>query len=125
MPCGRKVRKFGRGVSEMIKTNRFFLILISLTIPIALPALAQQPQQSAKRVPTVDALINVQTTGGARISPDGKWVAYTVNSADLNQDAFSTQLWVSETATGKKLQLTKGPGSSGTPRWSPDSQWLA
>jgi dipeptidyl aminopeptidase/acylaminoacyl peptidase len=78
--------------------------------------------QSGKRVPTVDDLVKVETVGGARISPDGKWVIYTVGSTDFNQDAFVTQTWVTEVGTGKKLQLTAVPGNA---QWSPDSQWLA
>ena len=43
-----------------------------LTIMLASLALAQ------RRVPTVDDLLNAKSLGGAQISPDGKWVAYTV-----------------------------------------------
>jgi len=109
----------------MLTKSRLSLVLMLLTLSVPLQSLAQQPQSSAKQVPTIDGLLKVETIGGARISPDGKWVAYTVSSTDFNQDAFVTQAWVTDTATGKKLQLTKGPTSAGTLRWSPDSQWLA
>lgn len=76
-------------------------------------------------VPTLDELITLKSINGTQISPDGKWVAYTVNYGDFKQDAFVTQIWVANTGTGKSLQLTRGEKSSSAPRWSPDGQWLA
>src|SRR3989442_2812969 len=77
-----------------------------------------------RRVPTIDDLLTVKSAGGAQISPDGKWIAYTVNSGDFKQDAFITQIWLVASDSGKSLQLTRGEKSSTTPKWSPDGQWL-
>ncbi|MBL8191877.1 MAG: S9 family peptidase [Acidobacteria bacterium] len=96
-----------------------FAALLCLTVMLSLTATAQ------RRVPTVDDLINVKTAGGAQISPDGKYVAYSVGETDWKQDAFVTQLWLVNVATGKSLQLTRGDKSSGNPQWSPDGAWLA
>src|SRR5215467_591662 len=78
-----------------------------------------------RRLPTIDDLLNVKSLGGAQISPDGKYVAYTVSETDWMQDAFVTQIWLANTATGKTFQLTRGEKPAGNPQWSPDSQWLA
>jgi Tol biopolymer transport system component len=78
-----------------------------------------------RRIPTVDDLINVKSLGGAQISPDGKFVAYSVSETDWKQDAFVTQIWLANTTTGKTFQLTRGEKPCGNPQWSPDSQWLA
>lgn len=96
-----------------------FISLLCLIVTLTLTATAQ------RRVPTVDDLINVKTAGGAQISPDGKYVAYTVGETDWKQDAFVTQLWLVNVATGKSLQLTRGEKSSGNPQWSPSGEWLA
>ena len=77
------------------------------------------------RVPTIDDLLNLKTVGATQISPDGKRIAYTVTDADFKQDAFVTQLWLADSATGKSFQLTRGDKSAGNPRWSPDGKWLA
>ncbi len=95
----------------------FTLLLIVVCLSLATNA--------QRRTPTVDDLINVKSLGGAQISPDGKYVAYTVNETDWKQDAFVTQVWLANTATGKTFQLTRGEKSAGNPQWSPDSQWLA
>lgn len=78
-----------------------------------------------KRVPGVDDLLNVKTLGGAQISPDGKWVAYTVTETDWKQNGSLTQVWLANVLTGRLLQLTRGEKSAGNPQWSPDSQWLS
>ena len=78
-----------------------------------------------KRVPTIDDLLLVKSVGGAQISPDGKWVAYTVNETDFRQDAFVTQIWLANTTTGRTLQLTRGDKPAGSPQWSPDGQFLS
>ena len=77
------------------------------------------------RVPTLDELVTLKTVGATEISPDGKWVAYTVSHGDFKQDAFVTQIWLANTDTGKSIPLTRGERSSTAPRWSPDGQWLA
>src|SRR5262245_53257100 len=89
---------------------------------IACLSLAANPH---RRVPTVDDLLNVKSLGGAQISPDGKYVAYTVGETDWKQDAFVTQIWLANTATGKTLQLTRGEKPAGNLQWSPDGQLLA
>ena len=100
----------------MLKKSTLLLVGC-LSLPIALTA--------DHHVPTVDDLLNVQSAGGAQISPDGKWVAYTVNSSDFKQDTYVTHVWLANTETGRTLQLTRGEKSASNPQWSPDSQWLA
>jgi dipeptidyl aminopeptidase/acylaminoacyl peptidase len=96
----------------------------TLLFAIALVAVVNL-RADERRVPTVDDLLLVKSIGGAQISPDGRWVAYTVNETDFKQDAFIGQLWLANVATGRTLQLTRGDKASGLPVWSPDSQYLA
>lgn len=77
------------------------------------------------RVPTLDDLLTLKTAGGTQISPDGKWVAYTVGYGDFKTDAFVTQIWLAESASAKNFQLTRGDKSATAPRWSPDGKWIA
>src|SRR5206468_8444999 len=62
---------------------------------------------------------------GAQISPDGRYVAYTVQQANWDENDFVTQIWIVQTATGERYQLTSGKKSSGGPQWSPDSRRIA
>src|SRR6266404_2561599 len=81
--------------------------------------------QGQPRVPTLDDLLTIKSVGGTQISPEGKWVAYTVSYGDFKQDAFITQVWLADSSTGKTFQLTRGDKSSTNPRWSPDGKWMA
>src|SRR5205085_9403586 len=80
---------------------------------------------SQRHVPTLDDLLTIKSVGGTQISPDGKWVAYTVGYGDFKQDALVTQIWLSDSGSGKSFQLTRGDKSSTNPRWSTDGKWLA
>ncbi|MGD0783759.1 MAG: hypothetical protein ABSA30_12965, partial [Candidatus Aminicenantales bacterium] len=80
------------------------LVLITILVWAAGAAAAPAAE---KRVPTVDDLLTLRSAGGTRISPDGKWVAYTVTETDFEQDAYVTHLWLAETATGRTFQLTR------------------
>jgi dipeptidyl aminopeptidase/acylaminoacyl peptidase len=77
------------------------------------------------RVPTIDDLLTIKSVGSVAISPDGKWVAYTVSQTDFKADAFINHIWIVDPATGRKYQLTRGEKSAGNMAWSPDSRWLA
>ena len=100
---------------------RSFLIVAMLFATSSVPS----AQPAGKRIPTVDDLLLLKSAGGARISPDGRWVAYTVTETSFKQDAYVTQLWLASTTGGANLQLTRGEKSSGNPQWSPDGKWLA
>ncbi|CAN5304173.1 S9 family peptidase [soil metagenome] len=56
-----------------------------------------------------------------QISPDGSHVAYVRTRADVQADAWFTEVCVVNTRTGERHELGKGS----QPRWAPDSQSLA
>jgi dipeptidyl aminopeptidase/acylaminoacyl peptidase len=96
--------------------------VVGLAFLLLAPSLAL----SQTRVPTVDDLLMLKSAGGARISPDGKWVAYTVTETSFKDDAYVTQVWLASTSPGASpMQLTRGSKSAGNPQWSADGRWLA
>jgi dipeptidyl aminopeptidase/acylaminoacyl peptidase len=78
-----------------------------------------------KTIPDVNQMIELKRAGGAVISPDGRMVAYTVRETDWEENAFDTEIWLAETATGATRQLTRGKRASTSPAWSPDGSRLA
>jgi dipeptidyl aminopeptidase/acylaminoacyl peptidase len=88
-------------------------------------ALVTSTSFAQNKAPAVDDLLNLNSAGGARISPDGKWVVYTVTSTDWKADAFVGQLWIASLATGERRQFTRGPKASGNAEWSPNSEWVS
>src|SRR5262245_9749235 len=75
--------------------------------------------------PTVDQLLSLKRVGSPEISPDGTLVAYTVRSTNWDANAYETQIWLVEAATGATRQLTNSKKSSELPAWSPDGSRLA
>lgn len=76
------------------------------------------------------------------LSPDGKWVAYTVQDNGQPETATETQsryftstgassmaincdIWLSDTRTGESKNLTEGQGTNWDPVWSPNGKYLA
>ena len=83
----------------MKKTARLPFIVVA--VAAALTILAQVQAADARRVPTVEDLMALKSLGGPRISPDGTRVAYTVTETDLEQDAYVTQIWLADVASGE------------------------
>jgi dipeptidyl aminopeptidase/acylaminoacyl peptidase len=98
--------------------KRFRMVML-LIVVLSTTVVAQ------RRVPTVDDLINVKSAGGAQISPEGSYVAYTVTETDWKQDAYVTHLRIADVKSCRTFQLTRGEKSCNNPHWSPDGQWLA
>jgi dipeptidyl aminopeptidase/acylaminoacyl peptidase len=74
----------------------------------------------------VEDMHRLARVGGARLSPDGKWVAFGVTKSDVAKNRSATNLWLVSTTPGSAPQpLTFGEkGASADPRFSPDSRFL-
>jgi dipeptidyl aminopeptidase/acylaminoacyl peptidase len=81
--------------------------------------------QTASHAPTPEESISIKTAGGPKISPDGKYVVYSVREADWQQNEYVSHLWLADVASGRTFQLTRGSKSSNGADWSPDGRWVA
>jgi dipeptidyl aminopeptidase/acylaminoacyl peptidase len=82
-------------------------------------------QSFAQQVPTFEQVISLRNAGPAVISPDGKHVAYAVQTTDWSDNRYDTEIWLSKNGQ-KPFQLTNTlKGSSTSPEWSPDGKWIA
>jgi dipeptidyl aminopeptidase/acylaminoacyl peptidase len=80
---------------------------------------------AASQTPTIEQSLNLKSVFGARISPNGRFVAYQVQETNWADNAFETEIWVAVVATGERYQLTNAKKSSTNPSWSPDSKRIA
>ena len=87
---------------------------IAATAPISLHA-----QQQRKRAITFQDLIAMHRLSDPQISPDGKWIAYSVSTPDLDANRSVRNIWIVSTEGGEPRQLTRA-GTDMRPRWSPD-----
>jgi dipeptidyl aminopeptidase/acylaminoacyl peptidase len=103
---------------------RGFAVPAVLLLVFAVLALNAQPAASPRPV-TISDLFALRDVHDPQISPDGQWVAYSVGSANLDQDKFEERIWMTPAAGGDAVALSAEGVSSSHPRWSPDGKYLA
>lgn len=101
--------------------------IIALLMAIAMPAMVAQekPARPEKRSLTVDDLFRIKRVAGPQVSPDGKWVAYTVSTTNLKEEKSESQLWVTAVSSGEAIPMTAKGTSASQPRFSPDGKYIA
>src|SRR3989454_12417431 len=97
--------------------KRLLIALGCLTVPVSLfpfPGLSAQ-----KRAITVDDYLALKSVGNPQLSPDGKWVAYTVTEQSLKDNRGITRIWLADVASGAVRQLSAGAAGGRRPRPAP------
>src|SRR5689334_24902492 len=67
-------------------------------------------------------LTKLRNVGGVALSPDGRYIAYSIVTRD-QPGRPSGQLWVMEVGSGKSVRLG-GDKPAGGAVWSADSKWI-
>src|SRR5215472_26869 len=94
----------------------FFVILL---ISTAVPAFAQ-----AKHPFTFEDMMKLKRVGDPQISPDGKWVIFSVVDVDLAANTKTPHIWIVPTAGGQEKEIV-GDQDADRPRWAPDGKRFA
>ena len=74
---------------------------------------------------TAEQAAGMRQLGNVRISPDGRWIAYTVTVPDLKQSSTNSDIWLVSAQGGDPIRLTNSPSVDDQARWSPDGKWIA
>mgnify|MGYP001551581573 CR=1 FL=1 len=101
------------------------IIMIALAAGLAAEQDEKAEARPAARSLTLDDYFKIHEVADPQISPDGKWVAYTVTSHDLEKDESETRIWMVPSAGGDPVPMTAKEKSVSRPRWSPDGRYLA
>jgi len=91
--------------------------LIGLLIATALPA--------QKKPFSVQAMLQLKRVSEPQVSPDGKLVAFTVMSIDLDKNTKPRHIYTVPLDGGEPRQITYQGTANERPRWSPDSKQIA
>ena len=114
------------------------LLLSLLVFAFALPLLAQ-----AKHPFTFDDMMKLKRVGDPQVSPDGKWVIFSVVDVDLAANTKTPHIWivplgahVGTAAPGRPAEQSSASSSAAEriliadqdadrPRWAPDGKRFA
>jgi dipeptidyl aminopeptidase/acylaminoacyl peptidase len=78
-----------------------------------------------KRPFDFNAMMELKRIGDPQISPDGRWVTFTVQSVDVAANKKPQQVWIVPLNGGAPHQLTLTGEANQRARWSPDSKRIA
>jgi dipeptidyl aminopeptidase/acylaminoacyl peptidase len=109
----------------MRRGARVIGVTVSVLAAMVAAAVVAAGQTAEERAITFKDLISLHRVSEPQISPDGKWIAYSVATPDMEANRSVRDIWVVAAAGGDEArQLTRG-GSDMRPRWSPDGKKLA
>ena len=106
----------------MVSSARRIAVLLSYVLLCSTMVAQESPKGW-----TPDVMIKFKRVGGTAISPDGKWIAYTVSTPLMEgeKSEFLTQIWVVSDDGKSNTQYTYGEKSCTRPAFSPDGKSLA
>ncbi|MDP5229068.1 MAG: S9 family peptidase [Cellulophaga sp.] len=101
-----------------IQVKKISLLLLFLW---SINLLAQNNQQAI----TIEKILSLKSVSDVQISPDGKWVAYTVSENDLKKDKGLRRVYKIPITGGEPIAVTSKEYSASQPRWSTDNKYLS
>ncbi|MGA9306621.1 MAG: S9 family peptidase, partial [Candidatus Sulfotelmatobacter sp.] len=98
--------------------RRFVPVFLAL-ITFTMPAIAQ-----AKHPFTFEDMMKLKRVGEPEVSPDGKWVIFSVVDVDLEANTKTPHIWIVPTAGGQEREIIADQDAD-RPRWSPGGRHFA
>jgi dipeptidyl aminopeptidase/acylaminoacyl peptidase len=99
---------------------RALVVALVATLPPA-----QAVAQGARRPLQIDEFLAMDRVAEPEISPDGRWVAYTVIRTVLDSNVRRSDVWLAPVEGGAPRRVTDAARGGRGPRWSPDGRSLA
>lgn len=95
----------------------------SALVALALAALATSAAAQGKGF-TVDDMLAMQRVGEPAVSPDGRWVAFSLRTTDYEANRGRFDVYLAAVDGSQVRQLTTHPDADTSPAWSPDGRWI-
>jgi len=105
-------------------------MLRSLVLAAACLAALAAPTVAGPKPWTNDDILALRAVTDPQVSPDGRWVAFVVQSLGADSSEYQTDVWLAPVpaagaAPGESRRLTTSTAADEHPRWSPDGKTLA
>ncbi|MGB6745649.1 MAG: S9 family peptidase [Terracidiphilus sp.] len=78
-----------------------------------------------KRPMTFEDMMAMKRLGETAVSPDGKWLAYSVTTVDLDRNTKTAELWLQPISGGDPQKLAVGQPGDSNPEFAPDGKRIA
>lgn len=98
--------------------------LLAWRATLATMLLCQLSLDALARPLQLDDLFKAKRLSDPQVSPDGRWVAYTVAEVNYPENRTDSDIWLLPIEGGEPRRLTNSPKHDRHPRWSPDSKWI-
>ncbi|MBR8837776.1 MAG: S9 family peptidase [Stigonema ocellatum SAG 48.90 = DSM 106950] len=105
--------------------RRFWKLPLVCSTVATLVSANFEVQAVEKRLVTVDDQFAFHQVSDPHISPNGNWIAYTVEDVDLKNDTKDYHIYMTSWDGSRTLRTTTGKDSGHSPRFSPDGKYLA
>ncbi len=100
----------------MTKTSLLALCLLVGTFSFA----------QSKRYLQPNDFLRVKDISEPQVSPDGKWVVYTISEADTSKDHYINDVWMNSWDGTQQIQLTHTKNEDeSSPRFSSDNKYIS
>ncbi len=109
---------------QISKSLSYRSLILCLAIIATLSCTTNAVAQT-KRHLGADDFYRMREVGDPQVSPDGKWIAYTVTTMNRELDRLETQIYIVDWEGTQSLAMTYGPESASSPKWSPDGKYLS
>ena len=73
----------------------------------------------------IDDYLALNDISEINLSPQGRFIAYTVSSNDFEKDEQRDVVWMISTDCGEPVRMSAVESSASSPKWSPDGKFLA
>ena len=82
-------------------------------------------QGRVQRPMTFEDFAAVRNVGDPQVSPDGRWVLYSLRTTDVNANRRTTVSQIQSSSGGAAHQFPNGSTAATEARWSPDGKRVA
>ena len=73
---------------------------------------------------TIEDMLAMQRVSDPQVSPDGKWVAFSVRDTDYDANKGRYDVYVAAADGSSVTRLTTDEANDQDAKWSPDGKWL-
>ncbi len=101
---------------------RKFTFVFALALVFVLAPFCSAQASPAKRPMTFEDMMKMKRLGETAVSPDGKWLAYSVTTVNLEQNTKTAELWVQAIAGGEPQKLAVGQAGDSGIQFSADGK---